>query len=185
MELPLASCDFTTGAMTALKESSTLYVLNDNSDQLGSTKTFDGTLLKNKPGFESIFGHFELREQGETPISGIRQGGAFKYNLTTEMKKVGDCILIPPVKDIHQKRDINLLVTICDNNGHKYQNTTAKFKIMCPTGGWLQGRRYDVLITMSPPIASSPGMRAAALPDLGAAGQAEWVPQATVDVVMK
>lgn len=152
MEVPLVSLNKTTDVMSnPIKETSTPYVLNDNNDQLGSIKLDDGTLLKDVDGYESCFGHFELREKGETPISGIKVGNDYKYNLTTEMQKVGDCILIPPVKSSTSKKDIQLFVTLCDDNGHKYKNTKA-IKIPRPNPRWEIGKRYEVKIKLNNPM---------------------------------
>lgn len=155
MQVPLASWNKTTSVMSnSVTSSSTPYVLNDTESQLGKIKLDDGTYLKDKDGYASCFGHFELYEKGETLISGIKVGNAYKYNLTTNMQKVGDCILIPPVQSNTSKKDIKLFVTLCDDNGNKYKNKTA-IMIPRPSPRWEIGKRYEVRITLNNPLESA------------------------------
>ena len=153
MEVPLVSLDKTTDVMSnPITSASTPYVLNDNDNQLGKITLDDGTLLKDQDGYASCFGHFELYEKGETLISGQKNNdGSYKYNLTREMQKVGDCILIPPVQSGTSKKDLQLYVTLCDDNGHKYRNSKA-IKVPRPDPRWEIGKRYDVRITLNSPV---------------------------------
>jgi len=107
-------------------------------------------------GITNNLGHFELREQGEIPIAGVKKAdGTYKYNVTTDFQKVGDCIMIPPVDTTHTKRNINLFVTLADDDGKQYRNTSP-FVLNCPAAGWKQGRRYDVQVTLNePPVVSA------------------------------
>ena len=174
VELPLVSLNKNTDVMSnPITASSTPYVLNDNSNQLGKIELDDGTLLKDQEGHESCFGHFELREKGETPISGVKVGSTYKYNLTTEMQKVGDCILIPPVQSTTSKRNIKLFVTLCDDNGNKWKNASA-ITIPYPSPRWEIGKRYDVKITLNAPSVSAAPRRAAST---FTASKVEVIPQ--------
>ena len=123
-------------------------------------RLFMTSLPSSFPNFTSYTGHFELREKGETPICGIREGSEYKYNLSTEFKKVGDCILIPPAENLPSARQINLFVTLCDDYGKKYRNKAA-IALKAPSAGWLMGQRYDVKITLNPPTAGSSTLTAA------------------------
>lgn len=162
MKLELAKLNGTTGTIYNPITTSTLpYVIND--DKLKDVKIGGVKLMDLDPKFASAFGHFELREKGETPISGIREGSEYKYNLTTEFKKIGDCVLIPPVQSNTSKRNIRLYVTLCDDNGQKYRNNNAIILEM-PSPRWDIGTRYDVFITLNAPqgygTASAPSLRA-------------------------
>ena len=186
VQLTLASLDKTAGVVKdMITPSSTIYVKNSNTSELGKVVVDGDTLMYTDPNFASAFGHFELREKGETPISGIREGASFKYNLSSEFKKVGDCILVPPVKDTHSKRDIKLFVTLCDDNGNKFKNSSY-IKITCPSTGWLMGKSYDVRITLNAPsgygTSLAPSMSAASTSTETADGTILWQPKATVTV---
>ncbi len=133
------------------------------------------------PALTSFMGHFELREKGETPISGIMAGSEYKYNLSSEPKKVGDCILIPPVKNL-PSANIELYVTLCDDAGNKYRNASA-IKIAVPSSGWKMGARYNICIKFdnNPGSSSAPAMRAPAT-ETTADGVTLWQPEATVSI---
>ncbi len=184
VKLPLVNGDFTNGKIISYASTSTTYVLNDNADQLGSIKLNDNSYLKDDPKFSSAFGHFELREKGETPISGIKAGSVYKYNLTSEFKKVGDCIIIPPVKSSHRRSTIKLFVTLCDDNGKKFRNSAA-ITLSAPNPEWGRETRYKVNITLSAPAgygsSSAPAMRAPAT-ETTADGVTLWQPEATVSI---
>lgn len=124
------------------------------------------------PELTSFMGHFELRENGETPISGIKVDGEYKYNLTTVPQKVGDCILIPPVAKL-PSANIKLYVTLCDDNGNKWKNASA-ITIPYPSPRWEIGKRYDVKITLNAPSVSAAPRRAAST---FTASKVEVIPQ--------
>lgn len=125
------------------------FVLNGNTSELVTKHGLDAW------GITKAFGHFELREKGEEPISGVKNSdGTYKYNLTEEYQKVGDCIMIPPLPSSHSKRNISLFVTIADDSGKKYKNTAA-FTINCPASGWQQGHCYNVNITLKSPTSGA------------------------------
>ncbi len=150
MVVPLAEKNRTTGVMSS-NIGSTPYVINQA--KLDAIK-FNSTdlLVDVYPEMSPCFDHFELREKGETPISGqTNRDGSYKYNLTTDMQKVGDCILIPPVAKSHSKANIGLFVTLSDDSGHKYKNKTA-ITLTCPNTGWVMGTRYNVRITLNSPV---------------------------------
>ena len=171
MTFSLVGMNNTTGVMTATIPAKP-YVLNKAALE---ALNYDAntTLLEKFPDLAPCFDHFELREKGETPISGIKVGSDYKYNLTTDMKKVGDCILIPPVANDHSKRNIQLFVTLCDDNGNKWKNKSA-ININCPSTGWLMGKRYDVRITLNAPsVAAAPRRVASAF----TASKVEVIPQ--------
>ena len=171
MYVQLASLDKNTGVMSA-NIAAKPYVLNKS--KLDAIKINDTDLLIDAyPEMSPCFDHFELREKGETPISGVKVGSDYKYNLTTDMKKVGDCILIPPVTNDHSKRNIQLFVTLCDDSGHKYKNKSA-ININCPSTGWLKGKRYDVRITLNAPSVAAAPRRAAST---FTASKVEVIPQ--------
>ncbi len=184
--LPLAKGEFNQGLIRSYSD--TPYILNDTDTVpdkgLARTKTYDGSYLKDDPKFASAFGHFELREKGETPISGIRAGSAYKYNLTSEFKKVGDCIIIPPVKKKYNNSEIELFVTLCDDNGKKFRNSTA-ITLSAPDQEWAGDTRYKVNITLNAPSgygsSSAPAMRAPAT-ETTADGVTLWEPKATVSI---
>ena len=171
MEVPLASVNNTTGVMSN-NISATPYVLNQSN--LNKIKINSTDLLVDAyPEMSPCFDHFELCEKGETPISGIKVGSDYKYNLTTEIKKVGDCILIPPVAKSHSKANISLVITLCDDNGNKWKNKTA-ILLTCPETGWMMGKRYDVHITLNAPsVAAAPRRVASAF----TASKVEVIPQ--------
>lgn len=132
------------------------------------------------PELTTIMGHFELREKGEETISNQKNDdGSFKYNLTTEMKKVGDCILIPPVSGLPSAK-IKLYVTLCDDNGNKYRNTSA-INVSAPSG-WSMGSRYDIRIKFnnSPNSSASPARRSASSTTTD--GVTLWQPDAKVTI---
>lgn len=125
------------------------FVLNNQSSELVTKHGLDAW------GITKAFGHFELRENGEEPISGVKNNdGTYKYKLTDEYQKVGDCIMIPPVYNGHSKANINLYVTLVDDAGNKYKNT-APFCVNCPSEGWQMGRRYAVNISLTPPVTAA------------------------------
>ena len=132
------------------------------------------------PELTSFMGHFELREKGEETISGLKNDdGSYKYNLTTEMKKVGDCMLIPPVSGL-PSANIKLFVTLCDDNGNKYRNASA-IDVNAPASGWNMGSRYDIRIKFNQlPISSAaPAFRSASSTD----GEITlWQPDAQVTI---
>ena len=136
------------------------------------------------PELTSFMGHFELREKGEETISRLKNDdGSYKYNLTTEMKKVGDCILIPPIMNL-KSANIKLYVTLCDDNGNKYRNASA-IPVNAPTYtsgyGWKMGSRYDIRIKFNKlPISSAaPAFRSASSTD----GEITlWQPDAKVTI---
>ena len=185
MQLTLATFNKTTGEVTNPINSESLpYVLNESKlDAI----TINGEKLKDiDPRYASALGHFELREKGETPISGIREDGAYKYNLTSEFKKVGDCILIPPVQSTTSKKDIKLFVTLCDDNGKKYKNKSA-IKLLMPSPRWAMGTCYDVHITLSNPlthpVTSAPARRSASA--TATDGATLWQPNAKVTITAR
>ena len=189
LNLPLAS--FNKDAVlvsTSISPTSIIYVQNNTDSQLGKLVINNQKLKDIDPNFASAFGHFELREKGETPISGIQEGSEYKYNLTSEFKKVGDCILIPPVKNTHSKRNIGLYVTLADDSGHKYKNSTP-IKLTCPTTGWgwAMGTSYDVRIILSNPLThkvnSAPARRSASSTDSD--GVTLWQPDAKVTITAR
>lgn len=183
MSVQLASLDKNTGVMSA-NIGTKPYV--QNQAKLNTLKINDTDLLLDVfPEMSPCFDHFELREEGETFLSGVKVGSDYKYNLTTDLQKVGDCILIPPVAYDHSKSNIQLFVTLCDDNGHKYKNVSA-IEIKCPSTGWLMGKRYDVRITLNAPsgygTSLAPSMSAASTSTETADGTILWQPKATVTV---
>ena len=185
MQLSLASFNKNTGVVTNPINSESLpYVLNQAKlDEI----TINGEKLKElDPLYASALGHFELREKGETLISGIRENGAYKYNLTSEFKKVGDCILIPPVQSTTSKKDIKLFVTLCDDYGKKYRNQEA-IKLPMPSPRWAMGTSYDVRIILSNPLThkvnSAPARRSASA--TATDGATLWQPNAKVTITAR
>lgn len=106
------------------------------------------------PSISEPFGHFELYEKDGTSISGLKNSdGNYKYNLSTEMMRVGDCIYIPPVYKSHTRSTIKLYVTVADDAGNKYKNT-APVELTAPSNGWEKGKQYTYTLQLNPPVLS-------------------------------
>lgn len=137
------------------------YILNN--EQLRTDSVLDGMVGSKKkyvklpvkwPELNSAFGHFELRERNDEPISGQKNAdGSYKYNLSTEPTHVGDCILIPPVYKGHSRENIMLTVTVADDAGNKYKCTTP-VELKAPINGWGKGKKYEFTIRFYPPVLS-------------------------------
>lgn len=185
MAVPLAVLDNTNGVMSNTIPSEP-YVLNQaNLNKL----TFGGKLLVDTfPDMASYTGHFELREKGESTISGIKAGSDYRYNLSSDPIKVGDCILIPPVRKDRSNSSISLYVTLCDDDGKKFRNKTA-ITVPAPDPRWAMGTRYKVEITLNAPpgynSSSAPALRAAPATTTDADGVTLWQPDATVSVTAR
>lgn len=106
------------------------------------------------PGISEPFGHFELYEKDGVSISGLKDSdGNYKYNLSTERTRVGDCIFIPPVYKSHTRSTIKLFVTVADDAGNKYRNVSA-VNLVAPAKGWEKGKQYTFTIQLNPPVLS-------------------------------
>jgi hypothetical protein len=185
MAVPLASLDNTNGVMSNTIPSEP-YVLNQS--KLKTIKVNGDTIWKTYPEMASYTGRFELREKGETPISGIKAGSDYRYNLSSDPIKVGDCILIPPVLKKWSNSSISLYVTLCDDDDKKFRNKTA-ITIPAPDPRWDMGTRYKVEITLNAPpgynSSSAPALRTAPATTTDADGVTLWQPDATVSVTAR
>jgi hypothetical protein len=134
-----------------------------NDQLLREDSVLDGLVNKKKvykkltekfPALNSAFGRFVLREQNDEPISGqLDDDGNYKYELTTTYKPVGDCILIPPVYKSHSRSTLKIYVTLADEAGNTYVNSSP-LQIPAPAAGWVMGKKYPINIAINPPLLS-------------------------------
>lgn len=90
-------------------------------------------------------GHYELYEENGESISGrTNSDGSYKYTISTEKKKVGGAIYIPPTK-----RELKLFITVADDNGNKYKCENPV--LVSTKSGWKKGTSYDIPIWLNNP----------------------------------
>ena len=118
-----------------------------NQDSLNKLKQKYPTELAS---LSRAFGHFELFDEDGTSISGKKNtDGSYKYVVTTEEKKVGGSLYIPPVYSGHSKEVLNIYITIADDYGNKYKSVNP-VKVSSKTG-WKKGTSYDIPIKLNNP----------------------------------
>ena len=118
-----------------------------NQDSLNKLKQKYPTELES---LTRAFGHFELYDEDGTSISGKKNtDGSYKYIVTTEQKKVGGSLYIPPVYSGHSREELNIYITLADDYGNKYKSVTP-VKVSSKTG-WKKGTSYDIPIRLNNP----------------------------------
>lgn len=96
------------------------------------------------------FGHFELYEDNGEPISGKKNAdGSYEYTLTTERKKVGGSIYIPPVYSGHSREALKIYITVADDAGNTYKSQSPV--VVKTKSGWKQATSYDIPIWLNNP----------------------------------
>lgn len=119
-----------------------------NQDSLNKLKDKSPAALAD---LTRAFGHFELYDEDGTSISGKKNAdGSYKYTVTTEKKKVGGSVHIPPVYAAHSKATLRVYITLADDYGNRYKNANP-VEIGPPTGGWTKGKSYDYTIWLTNP----------------------------------
>lgn len=114
---------------------------------------------------------FELREKDNSTISGqTGRGGGYKYALSTTAVKVGDCIMIPPIIRLaatggaYKAANHGHVLTVkVDVKNELDETYTFSFKLTPPESsneenGWLEGKQYNVLLTVDPTKAETPAL---------------------------
>lgn len=89
--------------------------------------------------------NFWLRENDGTSIRDLKEGNAYKYQLTTTAKTIGNGIFIPP-----SSGTLVIDVFLCDENGNRF-TSASPIKVTKPTNGWKAGKHYPIPITVTPP----------------------------------
>jgi hypothetical protein len=99
----------------------------------------------------AVRGHFWLREQDGTSISGKKEGNGYKYAInTTDKKPIGDCIMIPPLPASVSSANINLEVFLRDEYGNQY-TTVSPIRVAVPAAGWEMAKEYTINVSITPP----------------------------------
>lgn len=119
------------------------FVLNDDKFEANNLSQFEE--LAGGP-----FGHYELYEDNGDAISGQRNAdGSYKYTLTTERKKVGGSIYIPPVYSGHSREALKIYITVADDAGNTYKSQSPV--VVKTKSGWKQATSYDIPIWLNNP----------------------------------
>jgi len=89
--------------------------------------------------------NFWLREEDGSSIRDLKEGNAYKYELSTTAKPIGHGIFIPA-----SSGTLKLDVFLCDQDGYR---STSQYPITVnvPEGGWKAGKYYNLNITLTPP----------------------------------
>lgn len=117
---------------------------------LNQEKFDDNNLSQFEELADGPFGHFELYEDNGDAISGQKNAdGSYKYTLTTERKKVGGSIYIPPVYSGHTREALKIYITVADDAGNKYKCQSPV--VVKTKSGWKQATSYDIPIWLNNP----------------------------------
>ena len=119
---------------------------------------FDSLALNRFPDMAEMttpWGHYELKEEDGTSISGKQNvDGSYKYTLTTSDMLVGGTIYIPPVYKTHSRANLKVYVTIADEAGNKYRNSSP-IEVNAPSAngadGWERGKSYTIPLYLNNP----------------------------------
>jgi hypothetical protein len=119
------------------------FIKNDN--------IFSEKGLDQFPELTSAFGHYELYEENGESISGQKNAdGSYKYTLTTEKRKMGGSIYIPPVYAAHSRSTLKIFLTLADDYGNKYK-CQSPVEVPAPANGWGRNTQYNIKIMLNNP----------------------------------